>query len=47
MDLSKVEKIGEMAWRIAPFGAMRVPAIIYADEALIADMDEKVYEQVT
>jgi len=26
---------------------MRVPAIIYADEALIAAMDNKVYEQVT
>ena len=26
---------------------MRVPAIIYASEALIRDMDDKVYEQVT
>src|SRR5512136_1251631 len=26
---------------------MRVPAIIYADENLIGDMDPKVYEQVT
>ena len=47
MDLSKLEKIGAMAWRVAPFGAMRVPAIIYADEALVADMDDKVFEQVT
>src|SRR3972149_6029048 len=47
MDLSKLEKIGEMAWRLAPFGATRVPAIIYADEALVSDMDDKVFEQVT
>src|SRR5512141_2016290 len=26
---------------------MRVPAIIYADESLIRDMDDKVYEQAT
>ena len=26
---------------------MRVPGIIYADESLIRDMDEKVYEQTT
>ncbi len=33
-------------WRIEPHGAMRVPGIIYADESLIRDMDDKVYEQV-
>jgi tRNA-splicing ligase RtcB len=33
-------------WRIEPHGAMRVPGIIYADEALIRGMDRKVYEQV-
>jgi tRNA-splicing ligase RtcB len=32
-------------WEIAPRGAMRVPAVIYASEALIRDMDHKVYEQ--
>ncbi|MBS0518212.1 MAG: RtcB family protein [Proteobacteria bacterium] len=36
-----------MTWRIEPKGAMRVPAIIYADEALIRDMDDKVHEQAT
>jgi tRNA-splicing ligase RtcB len=29
------------------YGKMRVPAVIFATEALIRDMDEKVYEQVT
>lgn len=47
MDLNLFEKHSETEWRIAPFGKMRVPAIIYADESLIRDMDEKVYEQVT
>jgi tRNA nucleotidyltransferase (CCA-adding enzyme) len=30
---------------VEPFGSMRVPAIIYAVENLIRDMDDKVYEQ--
>jgi hypothetical protein len=32
---------------IEPCGAMRVPAIIYADENLIRDMDDKVYDIAT
>jgi tRNA-splicing ligase RtcB len=47
MDPARFTHIDEMAWRIEPHGAMRVPAIIYADENLIRDMDDKVYEQVT
>jgi len=47
MDLNLFTKHSETAWEIAPKGSMRVPAIIYADEALIRDMDHKVYEQVT
>jgi tRNA-splicing ligase RtcB len=47
MDLALFEKKAEFAFSVAPVGAMRVPAIIYADEALIRDMDEKVYEQLT
>ena len=45
MDLTGLDKISATEWRIAPTGAMRVPAILYADEALIRDMDEKVREQ--
>jgi tRNA-splicing ligase RtcB len=45
MDPSRFTRVDETAWRIEPQGAMRVPAIIYADEDLIRDMDDKVYEQ--
>jgi tRNA-splicing ligase RtcB len=47
MDLNLFEKHSETRWEIAPKGAMRVPAVIYADEALISAMDPKVYEQLT
>ncbi|HLG43605.1 MAG TPA: RtcB family protein [Nitrospirales bacterium] len=47
MDLALVHRQSDYEWRIKPFGKMRVPGIIYADEALIRDMDMKVYEQVT
>ncbi|MEX2648605.1 MAG: RtcB family protein [Alphaproteobacteria bacterium] len=47
MDTSRLVRDAEDTWRIEPFGAMRVPAIIYADETLILDMDDKVFEQVT
>ncbi|WOX05935.1 RtcB family protein [Microbulbifer pacificus] len=36
----------EYSWRIDPSGKMRVPAIIYADETLIREMDDKVFEQL-
>jgi len=45
MDLALLERRSEFEWEIAPHGAMRVPAVIYASEALIRDMDHKVYEQ--
>jgi len=45
MDPSRFTKVDPTAWRIEPHGDMRVPAIIYADEDLIRDMDDKVYEQ--
>jgi tRNA-splicing ligase RtcB (3'-phosphate/5'-hydroxy nucleic acid ligase) len=47
MDTKRFTTVDATTWRIEPHGAMRVPAIIYADEALIRDMDDKVYEQVT
>ena len=46
MDLEKFERIGETEWRVAPHGAMRVPAVLYADEPLVRAMDDKVYEQM-
>jgi tRNA-splicing ligase RtcB (3'-phosphate/5'-hydroxy nucleic acid ligase) len=45
MDTNRFTQIDPTTWRIEPHGAMRVPAIIYADAALIRDMDDKVYEQ--
>jgi len=45
MDTNRFEKLSEYAWRIPQQGAMRVPAVIYASEALLREMDEKVYEQ--
>jgi tRNA-splicing ligase RtcB len=47
MDTNLLKRESEFAWRIEPHGSMRVPGIIYADQALIRDMDAKVYEQVT
>jgi tRNA-splicing ligase RtcB len=47
MDLALLNRKAENEWCIAPFGKMRVPAIIYATEGLIRDMDRKVYDQVT
>jgi tRNA-splicing ligase RtcB len=47
MELQRLERTSRYEWRIAPHGGMRVPGIIYADENLIRDMDDKVYEQVT
>ena len=47
MDPARFTRVDETTWRVEPHGAMRVPAIIYADENLIRDMDDKVYEQAT
>ncbi len=45
MDTNCFTRVDATTWRIEPHGAMRVPAVIYADENLIRDMDDKVYEQ--
>jgi tRNA-splicing ligase RtcB len=45
-DLTKrLTKVSDTEWHIAPHGAMRVPVILYASEALIRGMDDKVLEQ--
>ncbi len=46
MKLSLLARKSDTEWRIEPHGGMRVPGIIYGSEALVQDMDEKVYEQV-
>ena len=47
MDLARFTRINPTTWQIEPTGAMRVPGVIYADEGLMRDMDEKVYEQAS
>ncbi len=47
MELSLFSRRDETRWEIVPHGRMRVPAVIYASEALLRAMDHKVYEQVT
>jgi tRNA-splicing ligase RtcB len=46
MDISRLKRHAECEWHLPATGAMRVPGVIYADEALIRAMDEKVPEQV-
>ncbi|RME32403.1 MAG: RtcB family protein [Gammaproteobacteria bacterium] len=46
MDLKGLEPLSGTAWRIPPRGAMRVPAILYGDSALLREMDDKVREQI-
>ena len=46
MDIARLIRKSECEWELPRSGAMRVPGIIYADEALIRAMDEKVPEQV-
>jgi len=47
MDINLLKRRSEFEWEIPRQGAMRVPAVIYASEALVRDMDRKVYEQAT
>jgi len=46
MELSRLTQVSDYAWRIEPEGAMRVPGLIYGDQDLLEEMDDKVYEQV-
>lgn len=45
MDPNLFTRRSEYEWEIPRHGAMRVPAVIYASERLIREMDQKVYEQ--
>lgn len=47
MDLGKLKREADFRWRIEPAGAMRVPGILFADEALLRDMDDKVFIQLS
>lgn len=45
MDMQLLKRRSEYEWEIPRHGAMRVPAVIFGSEALLRDMDHKVYEQ--
>lgn len=47
MDLQLLQRRSPYAWEIPPRGGMRVPVVIYADEALVHAMDAKVLEQAS
>ncbi len=47
MNISLFERVSSTEWQVAPTGAMRVPAVIFASEDLIRDMDDKVFQQIT
>lgn len=46
MDPGRLTRIADDVWQLPQTGAMRVPGVIFADEALIRTMDDKVPEQV-
>jgi tRNA-splicing ligase RtcB len=45
VELELLRRRSDYEWEIPQRGAMRVPALIYASEALVREMDAKVYEQ--
>jgi tRNA-splicing ligase RtcB len=47
MDLSRLHQVSASEWRLEPQGTMLVPAVFYGDESLLAEMDDKVLEQIS
>ena len=47
MQKSGLTRKSEFEWIIEPHGRMRVPGVIFADEQLIEEMDDKVRDQVS
>jgi tRNA-splicing ligase RtcB (3'-phosphate/5'-hydroxy nucleic acid ligase) len=46
METSSLSRVSETEWRLPASGAMRVPAVIFGSASLLAEMDDKVLEQV-
>ena len=46
MAKPQLKKVSEYCWQIEPFGRMKVPGVIFADNNLINDIDEKTLSQV-
>lgn len=42
MDVGQLIRLSDTAWQLPQRGAMRAPGVIYADESLVREMDEKV-----
>ncbi|MCC7549566.1 MAG: RtcB family protein [Burkholderiales bacterium] len=47
MNLDELVRRGPCEWEVPMRGDMRVPAIVYGSEALVAEMDDKVLEQAS
>jgi len=47
MEKKGLERVSATQWRLNRRGDMRVPAILYADRALVDEMEDKVLEQMT
>jgi len=45
MFAKRLQKQGEARWVIEPFDRMRTPVVVFADEELVREMDEQVYQQ--
>ena len=46
MDATKLTALSESGWQLAPQAGMRVPAVIFGNARLVAEMDDKVLEQI-
>ena len=46
METDLLSRVSDFEWRIEAHGEMLVPAVLYASEELIRQMDTKVYEQI-
>ncbi len=47
MDLRLLKKAGECRWELPATGQMRVPGYLFADRALLEEMDDKVIQQLS
>jgi tRNA-splicing ligase RtcB len=43
--MNNLKRTSDCQWSIEPFGGMRAPFILYGDDAIVKQLDEKVYEQ--
>ncbi|WJW76632.1 RtcB family protein [Thiohalobacter sp. IOR34] len=46
MDSKRFTRVSDVEWQLEASGAMQVPGVIFADSELLAEMDDKVGEQL-